>query len=77
MENKKLITATTPEGEVVNKIAEYMQSHGAFNVHKIVSMYADAIRNNNIHQLADVESELSKQMLENLKTLALWEQWGM
>ena len=76
MEKKNLITALTPEGDVVNKLGAYMQSHGSFNIHKITSKYAEALENNNARELAEVEKEVVRQVLENFKTYAIWEKWG-
>ncbi len=76
MEKKKLIEAHSPEGDVVNMIANYLREYGQFNLHKITSMYYEALRNNSSNQLLEVEQELVSQVLEHLRTYAIWEKWG-
>jgi predicted DNA-binding protein (UPF0251 family) len=79
MESKELkqpITSTTPEGDVVNQVASYLIKHGKFNAIKIANMVFEALQNNNAVELMDVDREIVRQCLENIRTHALWEKWG-
>ena len=77
MEKKtKLIADTTPEGGAVNTIALYLNAFGVFNIRKIVDMYNEEMLNNPTTDYSKVQEEIVKQMLENMKTCAIWEKWG-
>lgn len=74
--NKDLIKPLTPEGDVVNMIANYMNTYGTLNVFEIAGKAYTAIQNNNMEDLREVEKEAISQMLQNIKTHAIWMKWG-
>jgi predicted nucleotide-binding protein (sugar kinase/HSP70/actin superfamily) len=78
MENKNtdLIKPLTPEGDVLNKVAAYLNTHGSLNVLEIGNKVYTAVQNNSMTELREVEREVVRQVLENIKTFAIWEKWG-
>lgn len=76
MEKKKLVNPLSPEGDVVNRIADYLNAYGQFNIHKLANLYHTAFEHNSMNMLIDVEKELISQVLEHLRTHAIWEKWG-
>jgi hypothetical protein len=70
------IKPISPEGEVVNSIAAYLQKHGKFNAFKIANMVYEAVGNNSATEIRDVEAEILSQVIENMRTHAIWEKWG-
>jgi hypothetical protein len=78
MENKSsdLIKSLTMEGDVVNKIAKYLNTYGTLSVLEISNKVYTAVQNNSMTELREVERDVVKQLLENIKTYAIWEKWG-
>jgi hypothetical protein len=75
-QNKDLIKPLTPEGDVVNMIAGYLKTYGALNVLEISNKVYTAVQNNSMTELREVEREAISQMLQNIKTHAIWMKWG-
>ena len=75
-QNKDLINPLTPEGDVVNMIADYLKTYGALNVLEISNKVYTAVQNNSMTELREVEKEAISQMLQNIKTHAIWMKWG-
>jgi hypothetical protein len=77
MENKKeLITPSTPEAIIINRIAEYLLKHGKFNSIKVCNMVVQAFENNTVSEIDDADKEIAQQCIENIRTMAIWEKWG-
>lgn len=77
MENKEqVITPSTPEAIIINRVADYLLKHGKFNSIKVCNMVVQAFEKNTVREIEDADKEIVRQCIENIRTMAIWEKWG-